>query len=391
MHAISETVQPVLLRPIAVNLDWLTVNMVGPVDDGGPATLPWTVLEPTPWFDERDADAPVWVKPTNIATAQFSRVTYVVDGDGRKLATIAFAPHQHLHGATWMQIQFANDTLYDGSWTNIFRRLRWCGCTYTGISRVDIAADGIEGDGGDWPLVIGMASSGAVRYYGKCEWLVRTARRTVIGGEFGTRSSNKFIRAYRKKREMKSKGIKPHIVNAWINALGWNPMEQPVEVNRFEVQLKGKEIRRYFTGERDPDWMMNLSSPKNRVDVMASMAQSMFDFRTVAERSRDAMPVQTWDWSAVGPVEYHHREPRKHAVSDHTIKTHLRAMYHVGCIMGDPATLATAAHVADAAGPEMSAWYYRKQREWQRELAMLHKHGDARTMSYFNALQLPEN
>jgi hypothetical protein len=387
MHPIANSHPTVQLRPITVNLDWLTVNMVGPDADG----VPWNVDQPVPWWEERDADEWIWVKPAGIATAQFRKVSYVVDAHGRKMATIAFEPHQHVHGQRWMQVQFANETLYDGSWTGIFRRLRWCGCTYTGISRVDIAADGIEGDGGDWPLVIGMASTGTVRYYGKCEWLVRTSRRTVVGAEFGTRSSNKFIRAYRKKREMKSKGIKPHIVDAWINALGWNPMDQPVEINRLEIQLKGKEIRRYFSGERDAEWMLNLSSPKNRVDVMASMAESMFDFRTVADRARDSVPVQSWDWSNIAPVQYHHREPRKHAVSDHTIKTHLRAMYHVGCVMGDQATLATAVHVAESAGPEMAAWYFRKQREWNRELAMIAKHGDARTMAYFNALQLQEN
>jgi hypothetical protein len=379
--------EPVLLRPYAVNLDWLTINMRGPEDDGRPGLYPWGVTEPASWFDEREPDTIVWVMPTTHRTAQFSRVAYINNGDGEKLATVSFSPHQNLHGPGWMQIQFANHTLYGGEWTNIFRRFRYAGCEYLSISRVDIAADGIEGEGGDWPTVLNMAARNECRYYGKCEWLTRTNRRTVIGGEFGSRSSNKFVRAYRKKREMKVKGVKPHIVNAWINALGFNPMEAPVEVNRYEIQLKGREIRRYFPDERNADWLLNLSANQTRTNVIASMAESLFDFRIAAERARDSVPVCKWDWTGIAPVEYHYREPRKYAVTDHTIKTHLRAMFMVGAIMSDPDTMYTAERVATAAGSEILEWYSRKRFEWMKEIAQVHRHGDKRTMAYWASLR----
>jgi len=378
--------EPVTLRPFAVNLDWLTVNMRGP-DTDSPKVIPWATDEPAPWFDERDPDSIVWVHPTTHRTAQFSRVAYLKNGMGEKLATVSFAPHQELHGKHWMQIQFANQTLYGGEWTTIFRRFRWIGCEYLSISRVDIAADGLEGSGGEWPTVINMAARNECRYYGKCEWLTRTNRRTVIGAEFGSRSSNKFVRAYRKTREMKVKGVKPHIVNAWINALGFNPMDTAVEVNRFEVQLKGKEIRRYFTGEKNEEWLLNLSAQKNRATVIASMGEGLFDFRIPAERARDSVKICRWQWDAVANVEYHYREPRKYAVSDHTIKTHLRAMYMVGMIMSDPNTFHTAETVAQAAGEEISNWYYRKRLEWNKEISQVARSEDARTVAYLASLR----
>jgi hypothetical protein len=94
---------------------------------------------------------------------------------------------------------------------------------------------------------------------------------------------------------MKSKGVKPHIVEAWCNAFGFDPMNaEGCEVNRFEVALKGKEIRRYFEGESSAEWVLKLADVGQRVEVFASMAPGMFDFRIPAERARDAVPVAVW-------------------------------------------------------------------------------------------------
>lgn len=381
------------MSPFLVSLDWLTLNMdVPPHRPGDP--LPWEPLEPRRWWREMNSERVYWTEPTTHRTAQFNRVTYVNDEQKRKVMTVWHQPHDcRLHSDSWIQVQFANHTFATGEWATLLRMLADHGCTLRGISRVDISCDGLEGDGGDFPQVIELQRNGNVRYYGKCDWLVRSSRGKVVGGEFGHRASNKFIRAYRKKREMKSKGIKEHIVKQWRDALGYDPMERPGEVNRFEVQLKGKEVRRYFPEERGPgalDFVLGLADVGHRVEVFNSMAVDMFDFRTRATRARDARPVSRWNWQRVVDVEpdKKYRAQRNIAVTDHTIKTGLRAMFHLATVTADLNVMELAKRQAVAAGPNYVDWFERKRIAWTKEYGRLIAAGDDRTLEFFRALQV---
>jgi len=386
------TPPPITLAPFLVSLDWLCLNMSAPVSRAG-LPLPWECLEPRRWWDEIDPDRVYMTEPTDVRTRAFDRVTYVNDENRRKVLTIWSQPHDtRKHGADWIQVQPANHTFATGEWATLVRMLTAIGCNVRGISRVDIACDGLEGEGGEFPAVIETCRHAHAKYYGKCDWIVRSQRGKVIGGEFGHRASNKFVRAYRKCREMKSKGIKPHIVKQWETALGFDPMERGREVNRFEVQLKGKEIRRYFPQESGPGalgFVLDLTDPRKRADLFASMAPGMFDFRWRAKRARDAMPVAVWDWSRVVPVgpNIANRAPRNLAVSDHTIKTGLRAMFHLAVVTSEPSALALAERQAAAAGPHYVAWFDRKRVQWTREFGRLCAAGDTRTLEFFRALE----
>jgi len=384
----------VTLAPFLTSLDWLTLNMdVPPTVTGLP--LPWEALEPRRWWLEMNAERVYWTRPTTRRTAQFNRVTEVVNEEEDKVMTIWHEPHDcKLHADTWVQVQFANATFERGEWATLLRMLQAMGCTLRGISRVDIACDGIEGNGGDFPQVIDLTRNGNVRYYGKCDWIVRHSRGKTIGGEFGHRGSNKFIRAYRKCREMKSKGIKPHIVNQWVAALGYNPMDTGERVNRFEVQLKGKEIRRYFPderGERAMDFVLSLADPANRVDVFASMAVGMFDFRTRATRARAAQPVTAWDWSRVKCTPaLAFRATKNIAVTEHTMKTELRGMFRVAVHLADTGLMEVARRCAECYSVAMAEWFETKRVVWTKEYGKMIRAGDLRTMEYFAALTRPE-
>lgn len=387
-------VQPVTLAPFLASLDWLTLNMDVPATVTG-LPLPWQALEPRRWFRECDHERVYWTRPTERRTAQFNRVTEVVDGMERKVCTVWHEPHDSkLHTDAWIQVQFANHTLASGEWSVLLGMLRAMGCTLRGISRVDIACDGLEGDGGDFPKVIDLTRNGNVRYYGKCDWIVRHARGKTIGGEFGHRGSNKFIRAYRKCREMKAKGVKEHIVKQWEAALGRNPMDTGEKVNRFEVQLKGKEIRRYFPDERGDgafDFVQSLADPANLVDIFASMAVGMFDFRTTATRARKAEPVTAWDWSRCVKLEpsLSFRATRNHAVTEHTMKTELRAMFRVAVVLSDPNLMELAKRNAESYSFAMGEWYQKKRVVWTQEYGKLCAAGDTRTLEFFAALREP--
>lgn len=397
----------IYLRPFGIYLDWLTVNMRAP-EGATMRLLPWQQIEPVTWTWEphmveraaregltEDDLAPIYtVEPTDLRTAQFERVSYVLDENREKVATVWHTPHDNrLHTPNWIQVQFSNPTLYDGRWATLFRMFRVLGCELSGISRVDIACDGVSGEGGNWPQVVDRAWKGEARYYGHCDWLARSSRGKAIGGEFGTRKSNKFIRAYNKTREMKRKGTKRHIVDRWAMDLGYDPTagELVKDVNRFEVQLKGKEVRRYFPEEKGAQgvsFLLSLSDRQRLVDVFASMAVEMFDFRTYAKRARDAQYISRWDWSAVatnGP-RIAHRAQRNYAITDYTIKANLRAMWQTGTVMGVRQVLQTAEHVAKAGGPHIQKWYAMKKEQWRKYYAKLDLAGDQRTVNYFHSL-----
>jgi len=387
------TFEPLVLAPGMVSLDWLTLNLTAP-ERLGFASLPWEAPEPRRWDYELDPDPVNWhaylTCASELRTPIFGRVSYLTDLQGEKLVTVLSAPHNpKMHDPRWIQVTFSNRTLYSGEWQNLFRMFRAIGCEYDSIGRVDVACDGIEGDGGEWPQVLTMAQRGEAKYYGKCEWLQRSERARVIGGEFGSRSSNKFVRAYRKKREMKSKGVKPHIVEAWKNAFGFDPMaEDDCEVNRFEVQLKGKEIRRYFPNESNADWVLGLANVHRRVDVFASMAPGMFDFRIPAERARDAEPVAVWDWTRVdASPNLAARAKRNLALSEHTIKTGLRAMFHLAHTLSDPNGIAACEQYARASGQPFVDWFERKRYQWVREFNRIEAAKDPRTLDVLQRLR----
>ena len=369
---------PLIVRPGLVSLDWLTINALSPE---GAKRLPWSMDEPTTWADVGTTPPRLYVvERTDIRTSQFRRVSYLTNDRAEKVATIWSEPHQLGRSANWMQVQFANETLYTNAWVNVWRMFRRLGVEYTGISRVDIACDAIEGAGGDFPKVVQMSVDGLARYYGHCDWLTRTSRKTVIGAEFGTHGSNKFIRAYRKKREMKAKGVKPHIVAAWAEAFGFDAWTAPIEVNRCEVQLKGKEIRRYYAAEESSaDALEHLAHQPSRANIFASMAVKMFDFRTIADRARDAVPVCAWDWSLVQQQpEVDPRAEKNLALSEHRIKTSLKAMYTVAYYMSDPSGFEACERLAAASG--YADWYAHKRAEWVREMIAIERARDPNTL-----------
>lgn len=386
---------PVTLRPGLVALDWLTVNM-----DAPPAPSrghPWEQVEPVYWDSEHAPTSDEWrryiVVPTAIRTAQFSRVSYLVTMDGEKAATIWSTPHNTaLYRASWVQVQFANWTLYTGEWVNLFRMFRAYGLDYTGIARVDICADGLEGAGGDFQDVVRRALFGGdFSYYGKGKWMPDIFRRNVNGFVFGTRGSNKFVRCYRKKREMKAQGIKQHIVDAWLVAFGLDAMADPREVNRFEVSLRGKEVRRYFADERSADWLEGLDKCHQRVDVFASVVPSFFDFRTPAKYVRDTKPAALWDWSALlhEPTRVERKE-RTIALTDHTIKTYLRAMYMVATVTNDAAGYRACEMLARSCGDAWVEWYNRAKYKWAKDHVRMERAKDPRTLRILEAMRTDE-
>lgn len=361
----------ITIRPGAVLLDWLTLNMRAP--ESTPFGHPWTQAAPGTWEDTTDANSDMWrvyvTEPTDIRTSLFQRVTYVNTPDGVKVMTIWSTPHNSaMHDPAWIQVQFHSEQLHTGEWTALYNMLRAYGCELQGIGRVDIAADGIEGAGGEWPAVVQGAISGQWRYYGHGSWRPEMFRNRCTGFNFGTRGSNKYVRAYRKAREMKHKGVKPWIVEAWCNAWGFDVYAEGLEVNRMEVQTKGKELRRYWPDADADTFVKGLADEAKRVNIYATMAPGIFDFRTHAKRARDARPVVAWDFSDVSQkVTVPRRAERTHGFTDHTIKTYLHAMWQVATGTSAAEGFRAAEAFARSCGSGWEDWYQKRAKEWARQ------------------------
>jgi hypothetical protein len=375
------------LKPFAVALDWLTLNMDAPNQN------PFAVDVVSPWSGWQ-YPAACWIVPRTKGTNVFRRVVDVLDANRCKLFTVAMEPAAAaLHRSHWCQVQFSNPTLYGTVWVNLFWSLRAQGFTLDSVSRVDIAADGLAGDGGQYLDVMHGRMGGRLRYYGKGNWAPYMQRDGVQGFSMGARSSDKFIRCYNKTREMKQVGRKPHIFNHWAAALGGEDPETLPDVIRFEASMKGKGIRRYVgNAERSDQWVADLATGAQMVKLFASVVPSVFDFRTPPAdpkgRARDARPAVAWDWSRIqaGAVDVDTRATRAHLLTDDEIKRGCRWLFLLSLFMADGTIMETAQRAAAAGGPHLAEWFHRKRAEWFKHYTKLFSTADARTMEFARAV-----
>lgn len=371
-----------VLSPCMVALDWLTLNMQAPVPN------PFDGPEPFDFTTHMDGRKErFWCIPKGYGTPVFSRVVEVLNGERAKALTIAHSPRAGDKPREWCQVQFANETLYTGQWVALFGMMRAYGFTLDSISQVDICADGVQGEGGDYLAVMDRRMNGELKFYGHSSWSPYLDRDNLSGFRMGTRGSDKYVRCYNKTREMKKRGLKPWIVNSWAMALdGLEPYANGMEIQRFEASLKGKGVRRYVgTRERDAAWIESLATPSVRTSLFASMAPSMFDFRIPADRARDAKPALTWDFSKVcdGQLTIDYRAPRRHLLTPEEAKRGLRYLFILSLGMSDPTTMQHARHMATSYSADMAEWFERKRMEWFKQYSKMLSSGDGDTLRFF--------
>lgn len=371
-----------VLSPVLVSLDWLTVGMSAPVPNPFDGPEPFEFRSHLDGRKER-----FWCIPKAYGTPVFSRVTELLNSERTKVVTIAHTPRMRDKPSDWCHVQFANETLYTGQWVNLFGMLRGFGFTLIGISRVDISADGVEGEGGDYLAVMDRRMKGELKFYGKGNWTPYMERDNLTGFRMGTTISDKYVRCYNKTREMKKRGMKPWIVNSWAQAMGGlDVYGNGIEMQRFEAQLKGKGIRRYVgTKERDAAWIESLNTPQVRTSLFASMATGLFDFRKPAARARDAAPALAWDFSRVcgEQLTIDERAPRNYLLTPEEVKRGLRYVFVLAMGMSDPGTMENGQRMAAAYSADMAEWFARKRREWFKQYGKMLAGGDAATLTFF--------
>lgn len=366
-----------------VSLDWLTLSMDSPIPN------PFDRAEPFSFISPRDRTDGFWTQPRQYGTPAFHRCVDILDTARRKVMTVSFMPRQASRSKGWCHVQFANETLYTGDWVKLFWMLRGFGFTYSSISQVDIAADGIEGEGGDFMSVVDARMKGEVKYYGKGDWSPYMERDNLNGFRIGTRISDKYVRCYNKTKELKRRGRKEWIENSWAQARDGECVSGDTQVQRFEASLKGKGIRRYV-GHREGDegWITSLANVQTRLSLFSSMAQSVFDFRIPAERARDAKPIVAWDFSKVfhGALTIDVRAPRNHILRQDEVRKGLRFLFLMALGMSRPELMEVAEATAKAESQDTMEWFQRKRFQWFKQYGKIIAGGDEASLRFFASL-----
>jgi hypothetical protein len=353
-------------------IDWLTVELTGPW-----GSMNLEIDKPTRWHQDNVRPG-LFLHLTAKKYGIWDRLIYITDAAGEKYATISARPtDRKRRDHDEALVQFANPVLATGEWRELLQGLEASGGRYTGVNRIDLAVDGWEdehaiGGGGDYIKVVQAAMAGFGNYYGRAHWRTHHLGKVWNGFEFGNRGGDKFMRCYRKKREMKSKGHKPHIEAAWRAALGgYDVMKDRREVARMEVKLMGRELRRYYTGESTADGLYKLHDPTTRVGIFASCVNTLYDFRThpTDGRARSARTMHRWNWSQVcgEAVDIAPRAQRARIISPHRLKTGLHYMFEVYLATAEEHWLLAAERSAAAAGPEFLDYFRRNAPVWEAE------------------------
>lgn len=372
---------PVLLRPFHVGVDWLTFHGRGPV----------TAFESVADVDWRGPNGEDWrfIKQDGKSGRHpiYDAVWYLMCPREGKLLTVCMKPARGVHAKghpDLMHWQFHNRLLASNRWQPILTQMLEMGFAVEGLSRLDIAFDGLREEFDPTAVVDkGLRGIDGMDYYGRSTWSPRMEGRAVAGFTMGSRSGNKYLRVYNKSRELKSamgSGKRKYFEQVWGRRIGHAAATaEGLEVMRFEMQLKGKELTRYM-GDVPADYMIDvLSNDAGLVTMLNSTARTVFDFRYSKEggRARDARPAVVWDYSRITDcVDTWDRAPRTITISENALKVAARVLWMLGSTKLAPELINDARLVSNFGG--LSNWFNDAEGRWAKEWARLIDRGGER-------------
>ena len=370
----DEAAPSYVLRPFAMPLDWLDVSF----------RVPNVPHDSRPWGGDEVLNIGPRLALVRLPgrSRVYDRLDALTDtGTDRVLAVVRSCPHSTaIRPGYSVQVKVENESLYSYQWAETLRRLSdGLGWLYKGIIRLDIAADG---HGFLKPFA--DCARGSISYGGRADFVARHSAGQLKAAELGVRSGNKFGRIYKKAAELRISG-KKYIREYWQDS-GGTDLEN---VERCEIQTKGRELRRYVKAEGDAAFLEYLTSPKYRAQVFASLAETFIRFRTgeCGDRSRDRADLLDWDFSAIAESEAVEKWPRQKRLQDfgvNAIKSHVRLSFMLHVATGSARYLSTAQEVAEAAG--LGTWYRGRCSLWKVQAAKLSGEG-VRASNLFDMLQ----
>lgn len=338
---------------------------------------PWNVEDDTVPLGARYA-----LRRLGHGTQHWKRRDALVNVDtNATVATVLSCPHNARAGAPGsVMLKVANDQFYNYGWhgvlTDMMDGLGW---QYEATTQLDLSADGYG-----FLEPFRYAKREAIVPGGRSEWNVRNLPgvRGLKATELGTRGGNKFARIYRKSKEIQLSG--KHYITDY-----WRDMQCPDvdNVERCEVSVKGKELRRYVKRERDRSFLDMLTSPKQRAVLYHSLVEQFMWFHGGEERSRDRTNLLAWDWSLIAEDEQVNalpRDPRMIDLGYNASKAAIRYNFTCYVATGRHHFLESAETIADGCG--LMPWMEARAALWYKQAPKLVAN-DGHAAKLFNALQ----
>jgi len=205
------------------NIDWLSVSYKYDFERGFPMQKGWRFVE---------------LSKTNI----YKRRAVVMNEEGNKLLTLLWDPISSILKSDLVLVEFANATLYDGSYVLLMNFLECEGFVFNNVSRLDLCID-YEMHDIERKVVTGLASNlfhvkrsqrGAIFY------AQSGTDRDFVQLSWGAKESSIKMKTYNKSRELKEVGDKPYIRRCWRDC-GFNEDN----VWRWEISLTSVSSMQY--------------------------------------------------------------------------------------------------------------------------------------------------
>ena len=226
-----------------VALDWLEIVFTRPGKMEGDEFKPRKSIDISNPSDHELKNAMFTFIPLHISTRVY-RDVHEVFLDGEKIGIMYSQPHKGSYcNPAELRFWVENSSLY-GQWhENVHRLISLLSLDFDRFGRVDIACDGF---GFIQPMQDMM--KGLCRKRGASRWspVFQGNGTSILDWRIGSFQSDKYIRGYFKYREIDQTSKKYYIFDYWRA----NGLEPSPEVQRLELRMKGKELARFFKGDK---------------------------------------------------------------------------------------------------------------------------------------------
>ena len=221
----------------------------------------------------------VVAKSWNRGTKHF---TYVVDIiiDGEEFCQLEMIPrNDKIMQPETMVMRICNPWLYREGYINTFKTLLVAlKLKFNHVVKVDIAVDSTKGE---LFKFVPAFQKGKIKLLGKANFhlMYKGGGNTVEYFRLGSSKSDKFIRGYYKREEIKKTG-KQYIIDFW----DVNGLDATKKVERLEISFKKKELDKYV--DITLDQLELLEDATTLATLFRSGLQKFFQFIRVSEWKR---------------------------------------------------------------------------------------------------------
>ena len=282
-----------------INVDWLELTTLGTI-------VPVNTIEQPEILTF--AKGRVVLKTAGFGGTQHYQYKYNIFLDNELVALVLTSPRNtKVLNAEFSQIKIENNILYQLGWTDkLTTVLGAIGLSVNNYTRLDVAIDG-----GQVIPFMQAFEHGIYNAIGKSTFVsYKNGRNEPTGYDWGKRSSEKHLTIYNKTLELE-RSNKQYIKDNWTaNGMILENGGQVVPVERCELKLKGKAIKRTVvvdleTGEGELITYKKLEDSRYLAGIFKTHCKRWFEFTANdgdKNKSRDKRRFSPIDWEKIETI-----------------------------------------------------------------------------------------